>query len=198
MFEKAICINLEHRTDRWAKAQEQFANFGIEVERFNAISHENPMTGIHMSYQAIFKANKGRNILILEDDVEFIRPFVALQDAHKDLPDDWDMLYLGGIAETRQKRTSTWLYRANGILSTHAILYSWKMTEWLADNMFEAHDKINRSNTLDVYFANQIQPQFNCYIVYPQIANQSIGWSDICNMNINYKYFNRRSLKFFS
>lgn len=197
MFEKAICINLERRTDRWAKVQEQFANFGIKVDRFNAICHDNPMTGIHLSYQTIFRENKGNRLLILEDDVEFIRGFVALEDAYKDLPTGWDMLYLGGNAQFKQKRVSTWLYRANGILSTHAILYNEKMTEWLADNMFEAHDKIDRSNTYDVWLMKEVQPKFNCYIVYPQIATQSFGWSDICKMNINYKYFNKRSLKFF-
>lgn len=198
MFEKAICINLEHRTDRWANAQEQFAKFGIEVERFDAIAHENPMTGIHLSYQAIFNTYKGKQILILEDDVEFIRGFPALEDAYNDLSDRWDMLYLGGNAQRGQKRASTWLYRANGILSTHAILYSGKMTDWLANNMFEANEHINRSNTYDVWLMKEVQSKFNCYIIYPQIAAQSFGYSDICKMNINYKYFNNKSKKFFS
>lgn len=198
MFDKAICINLAHRTDRWEAAQKQFTRFEIEVERFDAISHENPMTGIHMSYQAILRANRGKQLLILEDDVEFLRPLSALKDAYNDLPEDWDMLYLGGNAERRQHRHSDWLYKANGILSTHAILYSPKMVNWLADNMFEAHDQIDRSNTLDVYFMKEIQPEFNCFIVYPQIASQVFGYSDICKMPINYKYFNKKAQKFYS
>lgn len=197
MFDKAICINLKHRTDRWEAAQQQFAKFGIEAERFDAISHENPMTGIHMSYQTIFRANKGKQLLILEDDVEFLRPLSGLQDAYNDLPEGWDMLYLGGNAERRQHRFSNWLYRANGMLSTHAILYRPKMVDWLAENMFEAHADIDRSNTLDVYFKNEIQPAFDCYIVYPQVASQAFGYSDICKMNINYKWFNKQSQKFY-
>lgn len=198
MFDKAICINLEHRIDRWEAAQLQFEKFGIDVERFNAVAHENPMTGIHISYQEIFRANRGKSLLILEDDVEFIRSFGALKDAYGDLPEDWDMLYLGGNAQNKQHRFSTWLFKANGILSTHAILYSAKMVDWLADNMFEAHDKIDRSNTLDVWFMKEVQPRFNCFIVYPQIASQAFGYSDICKMNINYKWFNKQSQKFYS
>lgn len=197
MFEKAICINLERRKDRWALAQDEFSKFGIDVDRFNAIEHDNPMTGIHMSYLEIFRANRGKRVLILEDDVEFIRGAPALQDAINDLPENWDMLYLGGNAQKKQHRFTNWLYKADGILSTHAILYSGGMTEWLADNLFKPDEFISRKNTIDVWFSQVVQPQFNCFIVYPQIASQRFGYSDICKMNINYKWFNKQSQRFY-
>lgn len=196
MWDKAICINLDKRTDRWQQCQEEFANWGLKAERFPALTGSNGMQGLHLSNRDIFKQHAGKQILVLEDDVVFNRPLSALLDAYSELPEDWDMLYLGGNAQQPQKRYSSWLYRANGILTTHAILYSPKMTRWLAENM-EVPEVVGRSNTIDVWYAKEVQPRFNCFIVYPQIAGQRFGYSDICGMDINYKYFNNKSLKFF-
>jgi hypothetical protein len=196
VFDKAICINLDHRTDRWETSQQEFSSFGIEVERFSGIADNNPMKGIHLSYQKIFQDNYADSLLILEDDVHFIRPYVGLQQAYDDLPKGWDMLYLGGNATRKQARAGTWIYKADGIVTTHAILYSANMVSWLADNM-EVPEVVDRTNTIDVWFANTLQKKFNCYIVYPQIAEQRFGYSDICKMDINYKYFNQMAKKFY-
>jgi GR25 family glycosyltransferase involved in LPS biosynthesis len=196
MFDKAICINLDHRTDRWELAQKEFETFGIEVERFSAITDENPMKGIHMSYQKIFQKYAGRQILVLEDDVHFTRSYPALLEAYSDLPDDWYMLYLGGNATQTLKRAGNWLYQAKGVVTTHAILYSAEMTAWLAENM-EIPDVVDRANTIDVWFAQKIQHQFPAYIVYPQIAEQRFGYSDICKMDISYRYFNNLSKRYY-
>jgi hypothetical protein len=196
MWDKAICINLDKRTDRWQQCQEEFSNWGLNAVRFPALTGSNGMHGLHLSNQAIFRLYAGKQLLVLEDDVVFNRPITALQNAYGDLPAEWDMLYLGGNANRPQSRYSTWLYRANGILTTHAILYSAKMTQWLADNM-EVPETVDRQNTIDVWFAKEIQPKFNCFIAYPQIAGQRFGFSDICGMDINYKYFNNQSKKFF-
>lgn len=196
MWDKAICINLESRPDRREQASEEFERWEINVTWLSAITGNNGMQGLHLSNQKIFHDFRGLSLLVLEDDVVFTRPLSALQDAYNDLPTDWDMLYLGGNAQCPQKRYSTWLYRANGILTTHAILYSAKMTEWLADNM-QVPEVVDRSNTIDVWLSKEVQPRFNCFIVYPQIAAQRFGFSDICGMDINYKYFNNKSLKYF-
>ena len=197
MFDKAICINLDHRMDRWQICQEEFYRFGIKVERFSARAHENPMTGIHMSYHSIFRENKGNSLLILEDDVQFTHTQDDFVTCCKELPSDWHMLYLGGNALRKQYRYSQHLFKADGIVTTHAIMYSAEMVSWLADNLFEAHDKIDRSNTIDVWFMDNVQPNFNCFICNPQIAAQRFGYSDICKMNINYNHFNSIARKYY-
>lgn len=196
MFDKAICINLDRRTDRWKTAQQEFANWGIEVERFSAIEDDSPMKGIHMSYQAIFRANAGKQILVLEDDVHFTQPLGYLQYALNLLPEDADMFYLGGNATQKLLMVVPHIYQAVGVVTTHAILYSGKMTEWLANNM-EVPDVVDRSNTIDVWFANTLQHQFKAYIAYPNIAEQRFGYSDICKMDINYRFFNRHAKRFY-
>lgn len=196
MFDKAICINLDRRTDRWKTAQQEFSNWGIEVERFSAMEDENPMKGIHMSYQKVFQENAGSQLLVLEDDVHFTLPYSICLQACDHLPDDWAMFYLGGNATEKLKLVSPFIYRARGVVTTHAILYSREMTQWLAENM-EVPEAVDRSNTIDVWFANTIQHQFPAYIAYPQVAEQRFGYSDICKMDINYRYFNQRAKKFY-
>lgn len=196
MWDNAICINLDHRTDRWKLSEEEFMRLGISVDRFSAISDENPMRGIHMSYQKIFRENAGKQILVLEDDVHFTRSYASLVEAYNELPEDWDMLYLGGNATQTLKRAGNWLYRATGVVTTHAILYSAKITAWLAKNM-EVPKEVDRSNTIDVWFAKTVQPIKQAFIVYPQIAEQRFGYSDICKMDINYRFFNAQAKKHF-
>lgn len=197
MFEKAICINLDHRADRWTISQEEFSRFGIDVERFPACAHENAMKGIHMSYHRIFQENAGKQILVLEDDVRFTQPYSMLLEVYNDLPHEWWMFYLGGNATKPLRRQSTWLFRAIGVVTTHAILYSGRMTQWLADNL-QVPEVVDRTNTIDVWLANTVQPQCKSYIAYPNIAEQHFGYSDICKMDINYKYFNNMSKKYYS
>lgn len=197
MWDRALCINLESRTDRREQSAAEFERWGISVTWLSALTGTNGMQGLHLSNQKIFRDFRGESLLVLEDDVIFTRPLSALTDAYNDLPPDWDVLYLGGNAQRNQKRHSNWLYRADGILTTHAILYSRKMTEWLADNL-RVPDVVDRSNTIDVWLMKEVQPRFNCFIAYPQIAAQRFGYSDICGMNINYKFFNNHSKKYFT
>lgn len=197
IWDKAICINLDKRPDRWRDCQEEFARIGLQVDRFSALVGANGMQGLHMSNQRIFQCYAGERILVLEDDVVFCSFFKELYSImYNELPDNWDMLYLGGNADRPQVRHSHWLYKAVGILTTHAILYSGRMTQWLANNM-QVPEVVTRQNTIDVWYANEIQPKFNCFIAYPQIAAQRLGYSDICGMDINYKYFNNQSKRFF-
>lgn len=149
-----------------------------------------------MSYLSIFQQRAGKATLILEDDVHFVRSYRELQEACNEVPDDWDMLYLGGNATKPLTRAGDWIYKAEGVVTTHAILYSGRMTQWLADNM-KVPDVVDRSNTIDVWFADTVQPMKKAYIVYPNIAEQRFGYSDICKMDINYKYFNNKSKRFY-
>lgn len=196
MFDKAICINLDRRTDRWETAKQEFASWGIEVERFSAIEDENPMKGIHLSYRKIFRENAGKQILVLEDDVHFTMPYNQALWVWARLPKGFDMLYLGGNATEKLEFISPYIYKAKGVVTTHAILYSKRMTQWLADNM-DVPEVVDRTNTIDVWFAHTLQHQFKAYIAYPQIAEQRFGYSDICKIDINYKYFNQRAKKYY-
>lgn len=75
-IDKIIYINLSHRTDRREQFENEMNNFQLDYERFEAIS--TPGFGIHgcgLSHLSVLKIAKERNyknILIFEDDFEFL------------------------------------------------------------------------------------------------------------------------------
>ncbi len=76
-FDEMYCINLDSRTDRWEHAQKEFKRAGIlnRVKRFSAIKEVDGRVGIIKSNLSIVKIAKAKglnNVLVFEDDVEFI------------------------------------------------------------------------------------------------------------------------------
>jgi glycosyl transferase family 25 len=75
-IDKIIYINLSHRTDRREQIENELNNFNLDYERFEAIS--TPDYGIygcglsHLSVLKLAKERKYKNILIFEDDFEFL------------------------------------------------------------------------------------------------------------------------------
>jgi hypothetical protein len=115
LFELVLCINLDSRPDRWAKAQKRFKQVGIRVDRFPACpgppqevddgesyrwGHRRPRIGAAMSHIGAVREARRRNlrsIFIFEDDAIFAPEFESkLKKWIRELPADWDMLYLGG------------------------------------------------------------------------------------------------------
>ena len=117
-FDKIYCINLDHRTDRWESAQNEFDKLGIadRVKRISAVNREdvkakygdkvcnlnNPKLGqlavTESSRKCIDDAVKrgAKNCLTFQDDVCF-RNYDAdfFREALNELPDDWETLFLG-------------------------------------------------------------------------------------------------------
>jgi glycosyl transferase family 25 len=74
-IDKVIYINLDKRTDRRLEFETQAELYGISYERFSAIPHSFGIVGCTMSHRDIYRLAKKqgyRNILIFEDDFEFL------------------------------------------------------------------------------------------------------------------------------
>jgi glycosyl transferase family 25 len=74
--DKAFCINLDRRADRWEAVSETFRQVGIEdsIIRFPAITAEDPRVGcLHSHIECVKKGmdEDADNLLVLEDDVVF-------------------------------------------------------------------------------------------------------------------------------
>lgn len=68
-------INLDHRTDRRAEIEGELNRFDLKFERFSAISHKIGGVGCGTSHLEVIKLAKKRgykNVVIFEDDIEFI------------------------------------------------------------------------------------------------------------------------------
>lgn len=104
-IDKCIYINLDHREDRRQIMNKLFVEGSIpleKVERFPAIRHPVGIVGCAMGHIAILKkakANGWKNVLILEDDMEWAPNFMEHYDTLKELlaASTWDVCMLAGL-----------------------------------------------------------------------------------------------------
>jgi GR25 family glycosyltransferase involved in LPS biosynthesis len=94
-------INLDRRTDRKECIEQQLKVLNWQATRFPAILHKNGAIGCSLSHLALLKYARGNNlehILILEDDVTFLKPALFLNNLNNFLHNrkDFDVLLLAG------------------------------------------------------------------------------------------------------
>jgi len=180
---KTYCINLSERALRWQQVSAEFQRVGInDVERFEAIKRAPGFEGCRESHLDVLEKCRGLNrFTIFEDDVQFIRnPMSILQLAQEQLPDDWDMLYLGANLMKPIMRYSDNLYRIRHAYCTHAIVFNNpKLTDFIL-----AHREGMRK--IDVFYETVVQEQFKCFITYPMVATQADSYSDIIRRETKY------------
>lgn len=175
---KKYCINLDRRADRWEYAQDVLDDMGWEVERFSAVDEKPGWKGCAKSHigvinQAIGEGHKA--FMVLEDDVMFLWKEKHIWDCMQELPEDWDLLYLGASPQQPQKQYSPHLYEAKNCITTHAMI--WHNREYGALQYLLYHqDEIGK---IDVFLADEIQSRFNCFLAYPLLCTQVSNDSDI-------------------
>ena len=115
-------------------------------------------------------------LLVCEDDVTFLEQGRELfNNAYSQLPEDWDMLYLGYNIHEPAERFSDNLFRVtNGVHCNHAILYSQKAREYILStyNVWESDYQ-----AYDHWLYLVGQSQMNCFVCSPMIAYQRPGYS---------------------
>jgi GR25 family glycosyltransferase involved in LPS biosynthesis len=186
---KTYVINLDKRKDRLSNI-----TLPIEWERFVGTDGSNQFKefgklqghiGCWDSHRRLLLHAKNNNynaVMILEDDVEFSINFKEnLKTLLSELPDDWDLLYLGGwnVGETINYSKS--LNVAKLVYTTHAYIIRDKFIN-------TALESINsRKWKIDVLMSEAL-PKGNCFIANPSIAWQKPGFSDIVNKVTDNKH----------
>ena len=197
-FDRVICINLPHRTDRKVSFLEQCEKYDLgKFEFFNAIngndiknnySISNGCLGLILSNIEIIKKAKNdglNNLLIMEDDCVFNKQIEVIDDYLKMLPNNWDMLYLGGnhnigwLGTSEPKKINDKIMKLHFTFTTHFVLINSR----IFDVLIERLSKFNEP--LDVIYTS-IQKDYNVYCTTEMIASQKEGYSDIENKFVNY------------
>ena len=167
------------------------------MERFSAVDMAPGWKGCRDSHLALLRNNykDGEPFMVLEDDVLFHDSTAyIIADALNDLPETWDMLYLGCSPKEPQEIFSRYLFRVSKAHTTHAIIWN-PRENGAVDYILEHADEIEK---IDDYFATVIQPKFQCFLVYPMLAMQVDKFpsdiakhSDVSTIWKNYKTFVR-------
>ena len=189
-----ILINLPEREDRLKHASDELNKYNIPFEVVSALKSENGARGLLLTiYNELYRADF--DLTIFEDDILFLQdPNLIMELAMKELPHDWDILYLGGTCLKPLIPHSEHLFQVQEMLATHAMCISVKGIKLLIKEI-EEYLAFENKIPIDLIIARQIQPLGKCFVVNPLLAIQREGYSDIEKKHVNYSFmetlFNR-------
>ena len=161
---RAICINLKSRKEKKKYMKIQCRRKNIPLKFFVATKHENPKRGCLESHLTVMKeaiADGIKYLLIFEDDVKFKRKVLPLPE----VPEDWDMLYLGGTVHRIVNRDNPKWTRVM-CWTTHAYIVN-LTNQKLVDKIMEA-DKYD--GEIDRFYLEHVHKGFNCYMANQMMA----------------------------
>jgi GR25 family glycosyltransferase involved in LPS biosynthesis len=201
-FDKAYCINLDKRPDRWVRVNKLFNDLGFtEIERYpgvdgnlldlSTVSHNHNLLkgelGIletHINLITEAKNNNYGNILILEDDVIFSNEIYELDKYMNSVPNDWDFIYFGGNHFYGEEpiRMNEKIIKLNHTVALQCIAIKSTIYDKILSLL------INRANQVDLYYA-QLHKITNAYCFTPNIAKQLADFSDIQNKHVDYSIY---------
>ena len=175
------------------------------VERFSAIEASPGIKGCSLSHYSVIKQAKldgCKSVLIFEDDVEFIRDLEFEQvivnafEQMEVLGIKCDMFYLGGNPKGDNNfRIDTNLVELNNVKCAHAYIVFDSIYDTIidiieqgdVDNKLSWRDDNSDRLNLDYRFYRDISPNYNVYGVWPMLAAQAKGISDVNGGYHEYK-----------
>jgi GR25 family glycosyltransferase involved in LPS biosynthesis len=212
-FKKIYCINLEHRKDRLEQSMEQFESLGVldRVQFVKAITYDNSkldprqnsLMGCLLSHYRVLKdaeENGYENILVFEDDFKFTKDkeYVdqKIDKCTKELPLDWDMLYLGayfvnGYDYPCIEDYSENLKKVNTAFCAHSLAYSGAgINKILSLLDIKGYDDVERfskeEESYDWFLVRHFQYENSCFAADELLCEQSAGFSDIEKKFLDY------------
>lgn len=196
VVDKVYLMNLDRREDRLHRSTAQMLINEIEFERFAAVDGSliennthmnNGQYGNYLSHMNVLKLaidNGYEKIAIFEDDIEFCDDFKnKFSISYPLIPNNWNMVYLGWntVSSSTFPTNNPEVLKLTGAYAIHAILID-------RQTMEKAYsDFSNCQMQADVYYA-ELQNHINAYGVANQLCSQMPDWSDIENVNVNYRW----------
>lgn len=206
---KTYVINLKHRTDRWNRILNDFKNTDLVLERWDAIYGNDlsdkqlanyttyycyhfcspGLIGCWLSHFSLWKhivENKETNVLILEDDAYPTKNFYKLKDIWKEIPENWDIVFLGCQGSCDQAEIIQYLYKLitgknNKFISKHVMIpifplgFHGYMISYKGAKKLITHPKLQKvSYHIDYIFTKNIlnDENFNVYAIIPPLIDQ--------------------------
>jgi GR25 family glycosyltransferase involved in LPS biosynthesis len=194
-FNQVFCINLNRRKDRWSETVTELRKWDLlnDVNRYlgvdgNKLTYDNKKFRVnpgelgllktHIKLLQLAKTKKYKNILILEDDIEFTEEIKNLDDYMSLVPSDWDILYFGGNHNVHEgeklNKINDKIIKCSRTYTTHCIVFRNTVYDKCLDLIKDCNKPV------DVYYSS-LQKELNVYSFYPNIALQRVSYSDIQN-----------------
>jgi len=191
-----VYINLNKRPDRKKEMEEELTKMGLSGERFAAIEHKQGIIGCGMSHLAILKDAKAKgykNILVLEDDFQFVvdgATFGKELESFFDLNIPYDVLMVSYNCSMKQPY-NTIVSRVTNAQTTSGYIVHERFYDTLIHVWEEGLQKLIETGNepkyaLDIYWKS-LQPSSQWFLMNTRIGVQRESYSDIEKRRVNYK-----------
>jgi hypothetical protein len=192
----AFYINLASRPDRKQHVESQLNIIGINAEGFNAIKLPNGALGCSMSHLKcleIAKANSWPHLLIVEDDIKFLKPDVFKTQLNLFLSKHkgWDVVLIGGNNVPPYTKIDDTCVKVTTCQTTTGYLVNAHYFDTLIDNFRTGIKKLIEfpeqpiNYAIDKYWF-QLQRRDNWFLIIPLTVTQREDYSDIEKRPTNY------------
>lgn len=184
--DKVVVLTHQPRLDRQYLFDKAAKENGLDYIFFHALKDENPKRSFNLSQReilSIFGDTDLETILVMEDDAD-LRNLDLIETILSELPNDWDMLYLGANLKPYPDfippiRVSQHLFRIFNAFTTHAIIYTHKAVEQILD----AYDG---EQMYDAFLDAKMLRSLNAYVCSPFLSYQRPGRSDLWETDVDY------------
>ena len=193
-FDHIYCISLPRSKERKKLASEHFKELGIE-NKVEWIFAEPPsgdfsktnfkkagILGASLSHMRVIYdsvSNMYSNCLVLEDDVFFSKDyFNRMNIGLSELPDDWDILYLGGSPKDKLIPASSQLSKPEDMLGAIAYAINLNYQKTILKQYFKKITSNFPENCADNIIHN-LNNKCNSYTFDPYICETRNGYSEV-------------------
>jgi glycosyl transferase, family 25 len=203
-FDRVYIINLSHRTDRKKEIEDQFSKIGVEIDGdhirfFSAIRPDEaagfPTLGTrgcflsHLAVLAHAKESAALNVLLIEDDCNFVGNFQAqMLDIQKALPrEKWGFFYGGTLNAIEPCYVKNgWLAPVQGVMGSHFFAVNGTLLAELVaylEAMLKRPfgDPLGGPMHVDGAYSwfREANPEIKTYLAEPELAYQRSSATDI-------------------
>lgn len=192
----AFYINLECRPDRKQYVEEELKKIEINAERFNAIKLSNGALGCsisHLKCLEMAKTNKWPHLLVVEDDIHFLDPYLFKRHLNTFLSNHtgWDVVLIGGNNIPPYKKIDDTCIKVSSCQTTTGYLVNGHYFDTLIENFRNGIRLLIQNPTQPILYAIdkywfQLQKRDNWYLIIPLTVTQREDYSDIEKKPTNY------------
>jgi GR25 family glycosyltransferase involved in LPS biosynthesis len=192
----AFYINLASRPDRKEHVEKQLQTIGIQAERFNAINLSNGAIGCSMSHLKcleIAKKEGWSHLLIVEDDIKFLKPELFKSQLNNFLSthSSWDVILIAGNNFPPYQAIDDTCIKVATCQTTTGYIVNGHYFDILIDNFRRGIKKLVENPekhtlyAIDKYWFH-LQKKDNWYLIIPLSVTQREDYSDIEKRSTNY------------
>jgi GR25 family glycosyltransferase involved in LPS biosynthesis len=198
MIENVYYINLENRSDRKTSVENELNSLGWKYQRFNAIKTKDGRVGCSMSHLKLIKMAKEKNldyIVIVEDDIQFMRKTWYNERIKNIMDTDFDVFLLAGnLRPPIYKTNYENIVKVSKSFTTTGYIVKKHYYDKLIDNIDEGIRLLLKNpggeyndNAIDCHWM-KLQECNKWYIVMPRTVTQRPIYSDIEQRYTDYNH----------